>query len=172
MFERKIIILKYLQNFSAKSDFGVHHIFFNINRCKAFLTCNTGNCMLRFTACAFYNPCAQIIRLICVADIDRNALFTYRENSIFMQYRCAHVRKLTQFLICNCFNRFRILDNSRICHKETGNICPVLIYIRMDSLCHDRACDIRTASGESCHHTIILSPIETRHNGIFNIFQS
>ena len=172
MFERKIIILKYLQNFSAKSDFGIHHIFFNINRCKAFLACNTCNRVLWLTTCAFYNPCTLIIRFVGIADIDWNTLFTYREDSIFMQYRCAHVRKLTQFLICNCFDRFRILDNSRICHKKTGNICPVLIYIRMDSLCHDRTRNIRTASGESCHHTIILSPVETRHNGILDIFQS
>ena len=64
---------------------------------------------------------------------------------ILMQDGEAHVGQLTELLVGDGMDRQRILDDAGIGDQEAGNVGPVLVNIRADSRCHDRACDIRTA---------------------------
>ena len=39
----------------------------------------------------------------------------------------AHVRKLAKLIVCYNVDYLGIVYNAGICHKESGNVCPVLI---------------------------------------------
>ena len=171
MFNGNIIIFKHLQNLAAESDFGIHHRFFNRDRSEILLTCDTCNCKTRFSASIFYDQSSLIFRCIGIADIDRDTFFTYREDCIFMKYSCSHVRQLSQFSVCNHIDRLWILDDSWISDQETRYICPVFIHIGMYSLCNDRTCDIRTATGECLNTSVWLCTIKSRNNCTLCILQ-
>ena len=91
MLKTDTVIFKSLKNFAAKSDLGVHHIFFNINSYKAFLSGNTGNCISRDAAGTFYDHGTIILWGVGIADVDRNPGFADWKDSIFMEYRSTHV---------------------------------------------------------------------------------
>ena len=116
MFEGNTVFFKGLQNLSAETDFGVHHVLFNIYRAEALLAGNTRDNIFGFLAGAAHNPCTFICGSIGIPDIDGNALLTDRENGIFMQNGCAHIGKLAEFLVGDNFNDLRILDNTGICN--------------------------------------------------------
>ena len=102
----------------------------------------------RFAAGAFYDKGSLIFRTVCITNVDWNTFLTNREDRIFMKNSRTHIRKLTKFYVCNCFDHRRIIDDSRICDKESGNISPVLINVCMDSFCYQRTGNIRSATGE------------------------
>ena len=160
------LIFKYLKHSSAKSDFTVHHGLLNVDRTESFLSCNTGYGIFRLAAGTLHNKSSLILRTVGVADINRNSLFSYRENSIFMKNSSSHIGKLTKFTVCDGLNHSRILYNSRVCYKETGYISPVFIHISLNCLGNQRTSHIRTTSGKSGHSSIVLCTIEARHNCI------
>ena len=164
MLKADSLILKYLENLTAKTDLTVHHGFLNVNRTETFLSGNTGNGKFRFFAGALHDQCTLILRAVCVTDVDRNSLFTNRENGILMKNSSSHVGKLTKLSVCNCLDRFRIVNNTRICYKETGNIGPVLINICMDGFCNQGSGYIRTTSGKCLHRAIRTCSVESRDN--------
>ena len=84
MFERNTFVFKYTKHLAAKSDFWVHHCFFNCNRSKSTLSCNTGNCILRLSAGSFYDQSTLFFRCVCITDVDRDSFFTNREDCIFV----------------------------------------------------------------------------------------
>ena len=60
---------------------------------------------------------------------------------------------------------------TRISDQETRYICPVFIHIGMYSLCNDRTCDIRTATGECLNTSVWLCTIKSRNNCTLCILQ-
>ena len=146
MFKADSLVFKYLKNFSSKTNFTVHHGLFNIDRTETFFACNTGNHIFRLAAGTLYNKRSLVFRTVCVTDIDRNTFFTNREDCIFMKNSCSHIRKLSKLPICDSLDHCRVLNDSRICYQESGNICSVFINICMNCFCHQRTCNIRTAS--------------------------
>ena len=158
------LILKYLKYLTSEPDLTVHHGFLDINRAEAFLSGDTGNSKFRLLAGALYDQSTFILRAVCVTDIDRNSLFTNRENSILMKNSSSHVGKLTKLSVCDRLDRLRIVNDARICYKKAGNIGPVLINICMDSFCNQRSCHIRTASGKCLYSAICTCAVKSRNN--------
>ena len=95
MLKRDTIVFKSAEDFASKTDFGVHHIFFNINGYKAFFSGNTGDGISRDPAGAFYNHCSIVFRTVCVSDVNWNTGFSYREDCIFVEYGSTHVSELS-----------------------------------------------------------------------------
>ena len=89
-----------------------------------------------------------------------------------MKNGCTHVRKLTKFSVCDCLDHCRILYDSRICYKETGNVCPVLIKVCLDCFCNKGTSYIRTTSGESLNCSVFVCTVESRNNGTFAFCKS
>ena len=54
----------------------------------------------------FNDKGSLVLRRIRISDINRNALRTHRENRIFVKNAGSHIRKLPQFFISYCMNRF------------------------------------------------------------------
>ena len=158
------LILKYLKYLTSEPNLTVHHGFLDINRAEAFLSGDTSNSKFRLLASALYDQSTFILRAVCVTDIDRNSLFTNRENSILMKNSSSHVGKLTKLSVCDRLDRLRIVNDARICYKKTRNIGPVLINICMDSFCNQRSCHIRAASGKCLYSAICTCAVKSRNN--------
>ena len=52
--------------------------------------------------------------------------------------------------------------DTRICYKETGNICPVLIDICVDRFCNKGSCYIRSAPGKCLNCAVCACTVESR----------
>ena len=146
MLKGNTIVLKGLQYFAPKAYLRIHHGLFNIDRTEPLLSGYTGNGVPALLAGAFHDPGSCILRTVGIADVDRDPLSSYRKDCILMENAGSHVGKLPQFSVGDSFNSFRLVDDPGICDQEAGYICPVFIYICLDSPCHDRTCHIRTAS--------------------------
>ena len=146
MFKRNIILLKYLEHFSPKTDLRIHHILLNIDGSKPFLARDARDRILRLLAGIPDDPCPLILGLVRVSDIDGDPLLSHREYRILMKNTCPHVGKLPQLTIRDRIDPFWVLDNTRIRDQKSRHICPVLIHIRLDRLRHDRARNVGTAS--------------------------
>ena len=158
------LIFKYLKYLASEPNLTVHHGFLDINRAEAFLSGDTGNSKFRLLTGALYDQSTFILRAVCVTDIDRNSLFTNRENGILMKNSSSHVGKLTKFSVCDCLDRLRIVNDAWICYKKTGNVRPVLINICMNSFCNQRSGHIRTTSGKCLYRAICTCAVKSRNN--------
>ena len=156
MLKGNTVLFKYLKHFSAKAHLSVHHSLFNIDCAKALFSRNTGNSIMRLSAGAFYNQSSLVLRLIGVADIDRDSFFSDRENCILVENACAHVGQLSQLLVCNRLNYLRILNNPGIRYQKAGYICPVFIQICMNGSGYNRSRHIGTASGKGFNRAVML----------------
>ena len=171
MFDRYSVIFKHLKYFPTEADLGVHHCFFNSDRGKAVCAGNTCDRVFRLAACAFDDKSTFVFRLVRIADIDRDARLAYREDRILVKYAGSHVGQLAQLFVGDRLDRFRVLDDPRICDQESGYICPVLIEICSDRKSYQRTCDIRTAAGK-CHNLpVSLCAVESRDHCGMLIFQ-
>ena len=74
MLEGNTAVLEDTQNFSPKPNFGVHHRFLDGDRAETSLSGDTGDGVFRLPAGILDDECTRILRLVGVADIDRNAL--------------------------------------------------------------------------------------------------
>ena len=162
--EGDAILFKYLKNLSPKPNFGVHHCLVDVHSAEALLSGNTGDGVVRTLAGVLDDHGTRIFRTVRVADIDRDSGFSYREDRVLMKDTCTHVGELTELGVGDGLDRSRILNNSRICYEETGNICPVLVKVRLDRTCHDGTCDIGTTAGEGVDRSVRLSTVEARND--------
>ena len=164
MLEGDAILLEYLKNLSPKPNFGVHHCLVDVHSAEALLSGNTCDGVVRTLAGILDDHGTRIFRTVRVTDIDRDSGFSYREDCVLMKNACTHVGELTELGVGDGFDRSWILDDSRICYKETGNICPVLVKVRLDRTCHDGTCDIGTTAGEGVDRSVRLSTVEARND--------
>ena len=162
MLEGDAVLLKYLKNFSPKPNFGVHHCLVDVHGAEALLSGNTCDGVARALAGILDDHGTRIFRTVCVADIDRDSLFSYREDRVLVENACAHVGELTELCVSDGFDRSRIVDDPRVSDKETGDIGPVLIEISLDRTGYDGTCDIGTAAGEGVDRSVRLSTVESR----------
>ena len=146
MLDGDSILLKSLKCLAAEAHLGVHHILVNIDCNKSLLACNTGNRVIRLLTGAFHNQGSCCFRIVGIADINRNARFAHRENSILMKNRRTHVGELTKLSISDNLNWLRIINNARVCNQTAGYIRPVLIHRSARCLCNNGTGNIRTAS--------------------------
>ena len=109
-------------------------------------TCNTRDYVLRRLVVLCNYHCTLCRGVVGVADIYRNLCASYGEDCGLVEYRRTHIRQLTQFFICDRLDDLRLVNYSGVCDKEAVYVCPVLIKFSVDSLCNDRAGNIRTAS--------------------------
>ena len=165
MLHGNILIFERLQHLPDKTDLGIHPVFFYIDTAKIFSAGNSGNRVFGFSGGRFDNPGSLILRMIGIADIDRDSPLSYRKDRILMQNRSPHVGKLPQFQIGDRFNPLRMSDDVRIRYQKTGNIRPVFIYIRMDPSGDNGAGDIRTSPGECHDAAVLLCPVKAGDNG-------
>ena len=172
MLKRNLIFFKSLKYFSSKAYLGIHHCLGDKYRTEILLTCDTCHNIILLLACALNNPCTRIFRYICIPDIDRYTTVTDRENRIFVQNRCSHIRKLTKLSVSNIFNRLWIRNDTWVCYKETGHICPVLVHICLTCLCNDRSCHIRTATGKCLDIPIFAKSVKSGNNCTWCLRQS
>ena len=166
MFEGDAVLLKDLKDFSPKTDFGVHHRLVDVHCAEAFLSCNACDRVVRAFAGVLNDHGTRIFRTVCVADVDRDSLFSYREDRILVENACAHVGELTELCVSDRFDRSRIVDDPRVSDKETGDIGPVLIEISLDRTGNDGTCDIGAAAGEGVDCSIRLSTVESRDDSL------
>ena len=171
MFKGNSLFFKLFQYLAAKSDLGVHHIFFDIDSYEAFFTCNTGNGIDRFVAGTCHDHGSFIFRLVGITDVDRNTRFAYREDRILMKHSCSHIGKLTKLAVCNYINGLRILNETRVCYQETRHIGPVLIEICFCCFCNDGTGNIRSTSGKCLDLAICISTIESRNDSLLQFCQ-
>ncbi len=82
-----------------------------------------------FPAGILDDECTRILRLVGVADVDRDALAAYREDGILMKDAGTHVSQLTQFFVGDGLDRNRIFHDARVGYQETGYIGPVLVEV-------------------------------------------
>ena len=172
MLDGDTIVFEYGQDFAAESDFGVHHIFFDVDGCKSFLSGNTGDRITRFSAGTFNDQRTRILRTVGIADVDRDTFLSYREDGFFMKHGSTHVCQLAKLYISDGIDHFRIFDDTWICDQETGYIGPVLIQISMDCFCDQRTCDIGSASGEGCYLSFCGCTIKSRNDCIVTFCQA
>ncbi len=65
------------------------------------------------------NPCALVLRLVGIPDIDGNAFLSHREDGILMENPGSHIGKLAQLAVRNDINSLWILDNAGICNQKS-----------------------------------------------------
>ena len=143
MLKRDVVILKHVKHTTAKADLGVHHILFNIDDRKSASAGNTGNDVLAVVfRCGGNDHCAGSGGVVCVANVDRNARITNREDRILMEHRSTHIGKLTQLAIGDGLNGQGIVNNARVSHQATRNVGPVFIEVCLCGARHNRAGNI------------------------------
>ena len=167
MLDADSVILKGLQNLAAEADLRVHHILGDQYGTEILLSGNSRDGIAGFLAGALHNPCAVILRLVRILDVDRNALVTHRDDGILVQNARTHIGKLAKLLIGNGADRRRRIHNSRICHKESGHIRPVFIDADVTGPRNNGACDVRASAGEGFHLSVKATAIEARNHRIF-----
>ena len=84
-----------------------------------FFTGNTGNRVFQFLAGTLYDQGSLCLRIIGIADIDRNAGLSYREYRILMQYAGSHVGELAEFTVSDRLDRLWIVDDPWICDQKS-----------------------------------------------------
>ena len=172
MFDGNPVFIKLFQYLAAESDFGVHHCFFNGHGSKSICPGNSGNGIFWLSAGTLYDQCALVLWSIGVADIDRDADFTDREDRILMKYSCPHIRKFTKFTVGDCLDGFWICNNAWICDQKSGYIGPVFIQVSHSCTGNQRACDIRTAAGKCDNGSVFFRTVESRDDSKFFPFKT
>ena len=169
MLEGNTAVLEDTQNFSPKPNFGVHHRFLDGNRAETSLSGDTGDGVFRLPAGILDDECTRILRLVGVADVDRDALAAYREDGILMKDAGTHVSQFTQFFVGDGLDRNRIFHDARVGYQETGYIGPVLVEVCVNRAGYDGASDIRTTAGEGVDRAVRIGPVEARDNGALSV---
>ena len=87
--------------------------------------------------------------IVCVADIQRDILFSYRHYASRVEHLCAQKTQLAKLRICYELYRFGIRNYRRVCHQNTGHVSPVFIYIGFQGCGGQGSRDIASAAGQS-----------------------
>src|SRR5699024_10818059 len=162
VFKINALLFKHLKNLTAESNLAVHHGYLDIAGTESLLARNTGDHISALTSGAFHYKRSLVLRTVGIPDIDGNAFLLYREDSVFVEHGGSHIGKLAELSVCDRLDHSRIIHDPGICHKESGDVRPVLIEICMNSFGNQRSGNIRTASGEGLHHTVLHSSVESR----------
>ena len=160
-----------LQDLAAKADLGIHQGLGDQDRAESLLAGDAGDDITGFLACALDDPGAVCIRLVGVADIDRNTLMSDREDRVLVKDGSAHVRELSQFSVGDRLDSDGIVDDAGIRDHETGYVGPVLIDVGPAGPGDDRSCDVAAASGESLDIAVKSSSVESGDHGPGILFQ-
>ena len=166
------VLLEHTKNFPPKPNFGIHHGLLNVDGTKAFSSGNTSDGVARLSAGALYDQSTLVLRTVGVADIDRDTLFSYREDGILMEYACAHVSQFTKFFVGDGLNDLRVLHDARIGYQEAGYIGPVLVEVCVDGTGYDGAGYIRTAAGEGLDAAVVFGTVEARDYSALYMLQT
>ena len=146
MLKADTVLFKHLKHTSAEAYLGVHHILFDVDRCEALFAGDTCDGELRLLRGRFNDERSVVVRSVGVFDVNGYACLPYREDSVLVKHRCAHIGKLTKLLVGDYLDGLRILDDSWVCKQEARNVRPVLVKVCADSRSYYRACYVRTAS--------------------------
>lgn len=165
-----IEIVQHLQNAAAKAALGVHHALFDGNQREILMSGDAGNhaAVLRR---ARQNHRAGMRRVVGVFDLRGNARHAHGEDAFLVQNRRAHVAQLAQLLIRHFPNAARVRHDARVGHQEAGNVCPVLIKLRVNRARDDRAGNIAAAAGERAHLAIREGAVKARNDRALVLFQ-
>ena len=134
MLDADPVILTDFQRTADNADFIRHVVFINGNNGEILLPCDTGNHLLAWMIIFLHDDGTTLLRMIGIQDVDRDVFFLYRKNRLLMQNTCPHIGKLTQLGVGDGVDAFWMVDNSRVSHQYAGNICPVLIHIRIQNI--------------------------------------
>ena len=89
------VLLDYGKHLTDKSDFSIHHGFFNVDGAEILLSGNSGDDKSGLFQGIGHNHGAVILRCIGIFDLDGNSLFSYRENGILVENTGSHIAKLS-----------------------------------------------------------------------------
>lgn len=87
-----------------------------------------------------------MVRLVRIADVERDILLAHREDRHFMQHLRAAVGKLAQLAVGRALDGARMIDDAGIGHQNAGDIRPVFVDIRIQRRRGQRTRDIRAAA--------------------------
>ena len=82
-----------------------------------------------------------------------------------MQNARAHIGKLAKLGVGDYADALGILDNSRVSNQKSRNVRPVLVKRSSDSLCDNRAREIRTAARKRLNRTVGHCAVKSGDNG-------
>ena len=89
------VLLDYGKHLTDKSDFRIHHGFFNVDGAEILLSGNSGNNKSWLFQGIGHNHGAVILGCIGIFDLNGNSLFSYRENGILVENAGSHIAKLS-----------------------------------------------------------------------------
>ena len=92
MLKRNTEIGKYLEHLHAEADLVVHHIFFDMEHCKALFARDTGDYGGVFEiVVAGDDICTFVLWTVGISDVYRDPGILDGEDAVLVQYGCAHV---------------------------------------------------------------------------------
>ena len=167
MLKGDLVVLQNVQNASAKADLGVHQILLDGDDRKALLARNTRDDALGIILLGSrHDHGSGSVRIVGVADIDRNACVAHGENSLLMQNRCTHVGKLAQLAIGDGLDGLGVLDHARVCHHKARDVGPVLVERRVCRLRNDRAGHVRATAAEGLDRAVGHDTVKAGDHGV------
>ena len=142
MLEGDVALLQRLEHAAAEAQLAVHHILFHSDGGKSFFARNAGDRAAHMALVRSDDHGAGVIRLVGVANVDRDAGHAHRENRVLVQHARAHIGKLAQFAVGDDVDALGALDDARIRHQKARNIGPVFIKLCARRARDDRAGDV------------------------------
>ena len=94
------------------------------------------------------DPCTLCCRVVCILDVERDAVSENRVDSFFVKDCESSVRKLSHLVVCDLRDREGVLNEVGVNSENVVNVCPVLVNVSTYGCCEDGTCNIGTASGE------------------------
>ena len=83
-----------------------------------------------------------------------------------MQHGRAHVGKGPEFPVSQVFHRMRSVNDPGISREKSGNVCPVLIEVRLDRAGREASCHIGSASGKGVDDAVGICSVKSRDHSL------
>ena len=108
---------------------------------------------------ALENGGAGVLRLVRVADVERDVLLTHGEDGALVEHLRADVAQLAQFTVGEMADGRGIVHDARVGHQNAGDVCPVFVDVGVQRRRCQRTGDVAAAAGEGTdapvgHHAV------------------
>jgi len=108
------------------------------------------------------NPGAGVVRVVGVADVDRDARGADGEDGLGVQHGGAAVAQLAQFAVGEAVDHRGVLDNPRVGGQQARNVGPVFVDRGVDGAGDHGAGDVGPAAAKGADVPVGVRPVETR----------
>ena len=139
MLKGKTVVVEHLQYLHTEACLVVHHSLFDIDSAEALLACDTCDGVAEALSAEIvviaHDHSTRILGSIGIPDIDGDTCGTNREDSVLVKNGSAHVSQLAELAISNYLDNIGVVNYSGVGNQKSRNICPVLIYLSLYSIC-------------------------------------